>query len=310
MVLDIFIKDLLYRYECVIIPELGAFLTNTLSCSFDNTSNTFFSPKKTVSFNPYIKQNDGLLANYISHVKHISFEDAKNDILQQVIQLKTALKQGETILFKDVGSLALNAEGVILFTPQTRVNYLKDAFGLENLTHISPVNISEKNSISRSKLDYRPYFKYAAIAVIGLALLGTTGALGSKYYLNTIEKHNQLAQEEANKIIDDRIQQATFSLNTFPAITLDLKKENSIPEPKKYHIIAGCFRIKANSTKRIKQLQKEGFKAQNLGINKYGLHQISYDSFSDRDEALTALQDIRKTQSSDAWLLVKEISEI
>ena len=63
MQLETYISDLLYRYECVIIPEFGAFLTQPVSAKVDISSNTFYPPKKVLSFNEQLKNNDGLLAN-------------------------------------------------------------------------------------------------------------------------------------------------------------------------------------------------------------------------------------------------------
>ena len=41
MALEDYIKDLLYRYDCVIIPNFGGFVTNQISAQIDTDSNTF-----------------------------------------------------------------------------------------------------------------------------------------------------------------------------------------------------------------------------------------------------------------------------
>ena len=46
MELETYISDLLYRYECVTIPEFGAFLTQRASATIDDATNTFYPPKK------------------------------------------------------------------------------------------------------------------------------------------------------------------------------------------------------------------------------------------------------------------------
>ena len=66
MQLSPYIKDLLYRYECVIIPGFGAFLANYTSATIDADSSTFYPPGKTISFNIQLQTNDGLLANYVA----------------------------------------------------------------------------------------------------------------------------------------------------------------------------------------------------------------------------------------------------
>ena len=46
MQLSPYIKDLLYRYECVIIPGFGAFLANYTSASIQVDSSTFYPQGK------------------------------------------------------------------------------------------------------------------------------------------------------------------------------------------------------------------------------------------------------------------------
>jgi len=310
MQLETFISDLLYRYECVTIPEFGAFLTQRVSATIDDTSNTFHAPKKVVSFNEQIQQNDGLLAHYIADVEKIPFEVANKKIAKRVKLLKSYLTQGETLTFKNIGEIVFNNEGKILFEPAYNLNYLTDSFGLSQFeapTVTREVYKEEAEAIEKvvpiavtpEKRQSKPYLKYAAIALIALTL-GGFGA--SKFYVNQIETHNQLAQEQATQELDTKIQQATFNLNPFPAITLNIIKQTG-----NYHIVAGAFRIEENCEKKVKQLKSDGFSARKIGANKYGLHQVVYASYEGRLDALKALRTIKKTHNKDAWLLVQKL---
>ena len=86
-----------------------------------------------------------------------------------------------------------------------------------------------------------------------------------------------------------------------PSITLQVAKE-----VQNYHVVAGAFRIEENAHKKVAQLQASGFEAELLGKNRYGLHQVSYASFSTREEASAALAKIKQTEAPEAWLLVTE----
>ena len=154
-------------------------------------------------------------------------------------------------------------------------------------------------AVTPEKRQSKPYLKYAAVALIALTL-GGFGA--SKYYVNQIETHNQLAQEQATQALDTKIQQATFNLNPFPAITLNVTKQTG-----NYHIVAGAFRVEENCERKVKQLKSDGFSARKIGANKYGLHQVVYASYEGRLDALKALRNIKKTHNKDAWLLVKKL---
>ena len=263
-----------------------------------------------VSFNEQIQQNDGLLAHYIADVEKIPFEVANKKIAKRVKLLKSYLTEGETLTFKNIGEIVFNNEGKILFEPTYHLNYLTDSFGLSQFVspkvtreiHKDVVETIEKAvpiTVTPEKRQSKPYLKYAAVALIALTL-GGFGA--SKYYVNQIETHNQLAQEEAAQALDNKIQQATFNLNPLPAITLNVTKQTG-----NYHIVAGAFRIEENCDKKVKQLKADGFSARKIGANKYGLHQVAYASYEGRLEALKALRSIKKTHNSDAWLLVKKL---
>ena len=66
MTLANYINDLLYRYDCVIVPNFGGFITNIIGANVSAEKNTFYPPKKQITFNVYLQHNDGLLANYIA----------------------------------------------------------------------------------------------------------------------------------------------------------------------------------------------------------------------------------------------------
>jgi hypothetical protein len=311
MQLETYISDLLYRYECVTVPEFGAFITQRVSATINDSTNVFHPPTKRVAFNEQIQKNDGLLAHYIADVEKIPFEVALEKIQKRVHLIKDFLTQGETITFTNIGDIVLNEEGKIVFDPSYHLNYLTDAYGLsqfaspnvnrevyketaQEIEKIIPI------AVTPEKRKSKPYLRYAAVALIALTIGGFTA---SKYYVNQIETHNQLAQEEASQKLESKIQQATFVIdNPLPAITLNVTKQTG-----NYHIIAGAFRVEENCYKKIEQLKAAGFKARKIGVNKYGLHEVVYASYEDRLEALAALRNIKKTHNQDAWLDVKEL---
>ena len=310
MQLETYISDLLYRYECVTIPEFGAFLTQRVPAIIDETNNIFYPPKKKISFNEQIQKNDGLLAHYIADVEKISFEVATKKIAKRFKTLKAYLAQGETLTFNNIGEMVFNSEGKILFEPSYHLNYLTDSFGLSQFVSptvirdvckesVKPVEKVISMNVSPKKDKSRSYLKYAAVTLIALTL---GGFIASNFYINQIEMHNQIAQEEATQQLETKIQEATFSLNPLPAITLNVTQQRG-----NYHIVAGAFRVKENSEKKMKQLKSLGYNARTIGANKYGLHEVVYSSYENGKEALKAIRKIRKTHNKEAWILVKKL---
>lgn len=311
MQLETYISDLLYRYECVTIPEFGAFLTHRISAKIQNDTHTFYPPKKVVSFNEQLQNNDGLLANYIADVEKIPYEFAVKKIAKRVKTIKSYLRQGETITFDSIGDVSLNTEGSITFEPSNYLNFLTDAFGLSQFNSIELTRELYKEqaealeevipiAVTPEKRQAKPYLRYAAVALIALTL----GGFGASQFYNTqVQTHNQLAQEEADAALESKIQEATFIIeNPLPTIILNVNKQSG-----NYHLIAGAFRNEENALRKIDQLKAKGYYARTIGENKFGLHQVVYSSYEDRVEALQALRDVKRDHNRDAWLLVKKL---
>ncbi|WP_111683146.1 HU domain-containing protein [Winogradskyella tangerina] len=311
MQLETYISDLLYRYDCVTVPNFGAFLTNRVSAKVHETTHTFYPPKKVLSFNEQLQSNDGLLVNYIAEIEKIPYATAKDKVSKQVKAIKSYLIEGETIQLEHIGELMLNNEGSIVFHPSSHINYLTDAFGLSHFIssdikrevykeEVETIEAAAPIVLTPEKRSNNNWLKYAAAAVI---VLGLGGYFGANYYSNSIENHNQLAQEEANAQLDAKVQEATFVIsNPLPAATLSIAKQTG-----NYHIVAGAFRIEANSDKKVEQLRDLGYKARKIGKNRYGLHEVVYASYTTRLEAHKALYKIRREHNKDAWLLIKKL---
>lgn len=311
MHIETYISDLLYRYDCVTVPEFGAFLTRRVSAKIHESTHIFYPPKKILSFNEQLQNNDGLLANYIAEVEKIPYSVAKEKVSKQVKSIKSFLVEGETIQFKNIGELLLNADGNMVFSPSSHINYLTDAFGLSHFEStdvirevyketVEAIEATAPIALTPEKRSNNNWLKYAATAVI---LLGLSGFVGASFYNTTIENHNQLAQEQANEQLDAKVQEATFVIsNPLPAATLSLDKQSG-----NYHIVAGAFRVEANSDKKVNQLRDKGYKARKIGANRYGLHEVVYASFENRAEAQLELYKIRREHNRDAWLLIKTL---
>ena len=311
MQLSQYISTLLYRYECIIVPGLGAFLTHKVSAEIDTQAQVFSPPKKRLSFNEQLQSNDGVLANYIATSEKVSYENALSKIAKQVAEIQQSLKKNETVSLKYVGDLSRSKTGALEFEPSYHLNYMTAAFGLSQF--VSPevkrdlplkvVGAKEKETTSilaSRKSRTNALIKYAAVAVI---LLGLGGFMASNAYMQYIEKENIVAQEKVRVALDNQIQEATFLVNTpLPAITIDIEKPSG-----NYHIVAGAFRVKANSERKLRQLKRLGFNARLIGQNRFGLHQVVFESYPERRAAERALYNIRRTQDPTAWLLIKSV---
>jgi hypothetical protein len=301
MTLATYINDLLYRYDCVIVPDFGGFVTNRIGAKVNNYTHTFTPPKKLITFNKLLKHNDGLLANYIASAENISFEKASTAISLAVIKWQNEL-QSKSVEIDKLGVLSLNKERQIIFEPTNSVNYLTESFGLSTLVSSAISRYTEQvkplipTTVDEKKKGIPAFIKYAATA----AILLTLSISGYKGYQENEQKEALAIQEKA---IQKKIQSATFIIsNPLPTINLNVIKEKAKP----FHVIAGAFQFIENAEKKVAQLKAKGFDAKVVGVNNWGLTQVAFNSYSDRNEATNNLYKIQKTVSKDAWLLIKE----
>jgi|SRR6218665_915550 len=319
MKIEQYISQLLYRHQCVTVPGFGAFLTEFQSAQLDENSHSFYPPKKMISFNPFIKNNDGLLANHLAEAEKISYEVAVIAIQNEVSGWKSKIQEFGNFAIKNIGHFSLNSERNIVFVPTDQVNYMKESFGLSSF--VSPSVKREvlrevyKEEVEQVEEEMPIIFtperkrnfnglKYAAIALLTAGVLGTSGAFGYKFYENKIAEETLMVQTNVQKKINQKIQEATFIIsNPLPSVTLTVPSEKDMP----YHVVAGAFRIESNAERAYQTLLKLGFKAKRLAPNKHGLFPVLYGSFPSYSEAHQVMKDIQKLDNKDAWLLVESL---
>lgn len=324
MKLENYISDLLYRYECVIVPDFGGFITSEYGSRINYNNHHFYPPYKKLGFNAYLKNSDGLLVNYIASVDQISFEEATSWLKETVLSWNKKIDEDGLFLSK-IGTFQRNAEGKLEFEPDMVENYLTSSFGLSSVISeainreiiqvvqkkaiVKPLpvveTVVEKTPLVAAKKKSNPILrtlptitKYAAAAAIAVTLFG----LGNNFYQDKLQQEFIAATQQQQQLTEQNIQEATFIIsNPLPAITLHLEKE-----AKNFHVIAGAFRNAENAKNQVIQLHQKGYNAHIVGQNKWDLTQVAYDSFSTMDEATKALTQILNKENEDAWVLVTE----
>jgi hypothetical protein len=321
MKIEKYISELLYRYQCVGVPGFGAFLCEWQSAQVIVSQNSFVPPKKVISFNSHIKNNDGLLANHIALQEKISYENALIKIQTQVVFWLEKLENKENLVLENIGEIFSNSEHNFVFKPNTAINYLTDSFGLAgfNSPEIARANqitsevetiVEAPVSIDNTVEDETPviplngknrsknWMKYAA----AVAIFASAGTYGYKMYFDyTIEHQTSIVEKTVQEKINQKLQEATFVIpNPINAVDLTLEATHN----GKYHVIAGAYRSKQNATKAMNDLISKGFEAHLLTENKYGLIPVAFGSFSNLNEAQNLKTEIKAKDSVEAWLLI------
>ena len=313
MKIEPYISQLLYRYQCVTVPGFGAFLTEIQSARLDENSNSFYPPKKLVSFNPYLKNNDGLLANHLAQSEKITYEIAVNAIQNEVSHWKSKIQETGVFTLKNIGEFSFNSEKNLVFVPLDQLNYLTESFGLTS--YISPSikrEIYKEEVIAEEDLPIAfipkerksySYLKYAAVFVLTIGITGSVGYKLYDNYLTRVAKETLVVETNVQKKVNQKIQEATFFIeNPLPTVTLTVANAKM-----NYHVVAGAFRQEANAEKIFESLNKLGYKARRIAPNKHGLFPVLYGSFSTYAEAQKAMDSIQKVHNHEAWLLIEEL---
>jgi nucleoid DNA-binding protein len=98
-----YIAELLENNNRVIIPDFGAFIVKQ-------------GEKKSITFNEFLKFNDGLLVNYVADKENIDKNEATAKVKTYAEELRANLKKGDKIKITDLGILHLDDKGRITFS--------------------------------------------------------------------------------------------------------------------------------------------------------------------------------------------------
>ena len=141
------ISDLLFQNDFVIVPGLGAFVREMGSANVNVITHQFDQPSATITFDANRREDNDLLANYLSSVNNISIDEARKLVLIFVNDCFSNLKTGKTVDLSGLGTLSFNAMQEIDFEQDKSVNRNPDAFGLYDFTAVPVFQSKTKEEI-------------------------------------------------------------------------------------------------------------------------------------------------------------------
>ncbi|GFR75345.1 N-acetylmuramic acid 6-phosphate etherase [Elysia marginata] len=98
-----------------------------------------------------------------------------------------------------------------------------------------------------------------------------------------------------------------MKIDPIPALESKEKKPTGYITKKKYHVMAGAYKTKRNALEQLKLIKNTGFlEADYIGVNKKGLHEITYGSFDSVRVAKKLLNIVQITNDEFSWLKVIE----
>ena len=311
-----YISELLFLHNCVILPDFGGFVGNPQSAKINKITGVLSPPSKQILFNTNLKTNDGLLITHISIQEGITQEVAKNEVVIYITKISNKLIKSKVLRIDRIGLLSLGREGNIIFLQDNINNYSLDSFGMKAIHNKAVVRkaiIEEKlgdTIINIRKQSYNPKtFLRAAAVIIPLIALSYFSITQQDNINNVYTQMANLNPFENNLTTEPTIltnAELKSEVAASPIVEFIEEKKEVVPvitlQKTTYYIVVGAFAEKKNANKMLEKLKKWNYNAKIVPGG--SLLRVSYSSFTNKTEALIALQEI-KQENSDAWLLTQ-----
>ncbi|MBI3518918.1 MAG: SPOR domain-containing protein [Bacteroidetes bacterium] len=125
------IAELLFKHDCVIVPNFGGFVARNYSSNFSKGSNVLYPQTKQVLFNKNLTHNDGLLISALMQKNNMTIAEATKQTEDYKDYIQSLLSAKKRFELHNVGLLYIDTENTLRFEAKTDVNFLLESFGFE-----------------------------------------------------------------------------------------------------------------------------------------------------------------------------------
>lgn len=158
------ISDLLFFRDIVVVPGMGAFVKRPVPAKVNVVANHFSMPSCRIEFDSNLREDNDLVANYISEKNEISEEEARNLIMVFVSDCFNSLKNGKKVSLDNIGTLYNDLSGILVFEQSATVNYNADSFGLSDFS-LEPVLKTKTKAELKVEIEQRQKDKNTPVTV-------------------------------------------------------------------------------------------------------------------------------------------------
>ena len=127
------IEILLLDHDCVVVPQIGGFVTRNVPAKYVEEENLFLPPIRTVGFNERLKTDDGLLVRSYVLAYRCSEMEAKKMLGEQIRDLQQELWEDGTCDMGSIGMLTLDIQNNVQFSPCQAGTVCPAYYGLDAL---------------------------------------------------------------------------------------------------------------------------------------------------------------------------------
>ncbi|PKQ62820.1 hypothetical protein BZG02_11530 [Labilibaculum filiforme] len=308
-----YIKDLLFIHDCVILPGFGGFVANYKPAHINNSLNIVSPPSKTIGFNRNLSKNDGLLINRLAESENLSYSEATKSVQFFTEDIRVRIQRGERVVLNQVGCFYNDRRHNMLFEPSKELNFLVDAFGMEQieLPQLSVFTEEKVHPAIISQVKVRSLFTtkrlwYAAATIpflltIALLPMNTERSfMGNEASLGLLEGKKEITEKivPLKPVISPPEEMVRFEPKLRKEAKLDDLQEG------KFYLISGSFTSIENAEILKQELISKSYPA--VIIKNKNLYSVAINQFEKRTDAdHFKKQVIAKNSKAFCWILEK-----
>ncbi len=330
-----YVQELLYKNDCIILPGLGAFVTKYQDAKIDESNNTVLPPKKSISFDSKLVNNDKLLVEYVASRKNISYPDAHREVSKYIAGIKKRIEKSEKVVLDNIGILYLSENKTIVLEQKFALNYLAESSGLTTIS-AEPVVCETKKAIvitdelpdSKEDEDDNGFIKWiviaAAVIVVFAIVVVKFDVLKSLNFNSTTAVNDTTQIKDATKTQDTLVLDTTKKVvspvdtsnnanDTQPIDTIkqeidepvEVAPEKTKPEEGKFCIVVGSFPKKEGADRHVADLKKTGLET--TIISESGRYRVIAGAFAKREDAMKLKKKLNKNfKKIKPWLHIRK----
>ncbi|MFM9052639.1 MAG: SPOR domain-containing protein [Bacteroidota bacterium] len=218
--IDRHIHSLLLDHDCVIIPDLGGFIASRQSAKVDTVRKVATPPRRSIAFNVYLRQNDGLLAKRLVDTEQVSYPSALQAIESYVSDCRKQMSDGRRVEIWKVGVLSVDAADNIQFEPDTTSSLCPDAFGLSilpvHVAGVAPAVTQPRRTTNRFKRKPASRTGTSQRSLVGLAaVIGALLWFSFNVYLVSRDRYGMAGMNPLDSVLPEE----------------DIYKTTTVPSP-------------------------------------------------------------------------------
>ena len=325
------INKLILKHNCVIVPNLGGFITQNVPAKFEDKTNTFYPPMRSIGFNPQLTFNDGLLVQSYMQTYDLDYPESVHEIENSVKEIQNTLNNSGMYDFTGIGKLSRNQEGKLIFAAAKSDVCSPEFYGLKSFsTTTVEGKVKNKATYSNATATKRNYtfsvnrelVNYVTAAVFALVfyfvwatpLSNDSGTFNmnqasvlSRSMFNNAAPVNNTKEVSAKKADAEANTQSCWEMlaNKQQEISeaAETQKVQEAVVEKGFTIVLASAIPEENAEIFLENLKEKGFDEGKIFHDKHMLRVI-YGSYENANQAYTALSECKKEGAfRQAWVM-------